>query len=119
MIKQRPDVLKGATIKVQSSMGTAYNTINVIETGPFEVFVNVKQGGSDTQAVAEAIGRLCSLVLRMPDGLTQIQKTREIIEQLEGIGGSRPVGDVRSLPDGLAKALKIYIGDNDDTDIHM
>ena len=51
--------------------------------------------------------------------MSQIERTRGIIDQLEGIGGSRPVGDVRSLPDGLAKALKIYIGDNDDADIHM
>jgi ribonucleoside-diphosphate reductase alpha chain len=115
MIKQRPEVLSGATIKIQSSMGTAYNTINSSKDGPFEVFVNVKKGGSDTQAVSEAIGRLCSLVLRMPDGLSQIERMEEIIYQLNGIGGSRPVGDVRSMPDGLAKALKMYLGDDNDT----
>lgn len=117
-IRQRPEALHGASVKIPTGVGTAYITINDIEKeelgGPFEVFVNVRKGGSDTQATAEAIGRLCSLVLRMNDGLTQEQRAREIIDQLHGIGGSRPIEEVRSLPDGVAKALRLHLERNDD-----
>ena len=48
-------------------MGTAYITVNSDERGePFEVFLNVGKAGSEVSAVSEAIGRLISLVLRMP-----------------------------------------------------
>ncbi|OYV58079.1 MAG: hypothetical protein B7X01_04070, partial [Acidiphilium sp. 21-62-4] len=36
------------------------------EEGPMEVFVNVGRAGSDIAALAEALGRLISLNLRLP-----------------------------------------------------
>ena len=109
-LKPRPAVLHGTTYRTPSPLGTAFITIN--ENGdraPFEVFANVGKAGSDTAAVAEAIGRLISLVLRMPSTLTTQERLTEVIDQLAGIGGQRPMGfgpnRVRSLPDAVAQVL--------------
>jgi ribonucleoside-diphosphate reductase alpha chain len=107
-------VLQGTTYRTPTPLGTAYITIN--ENGdrtPFEVFANVGKAGSDTAAVAEAIGRLVSLTLRMPSPLTAQERLAEIIDQLAGIGGRRPMGfgpnRVRSLPDAVAQVLARHI----------
>src|SRR3989441_4126116 len=84
------------------------------EHEPFEVFVQVGKGGSDTMAVAEALGRLISLALRMPSPLSTQRRLEEIISQLSRIGGAQPVGfgpsKVLSLPDALARCLAQHIG---------
>jgi len=112
--KPRPRVLHGNTYRTPTPLGTAYITIN--ENGdrtPFEVFANVGKAGSDTAAVAEAIGRLISLTLRMPSPLTSDERLAGVIEQLSGIGGRRPMGfgpnRVRSLPDAIAQVLARHI----------
>lgn len=112
--KPRPGVLHGNTYRTPTPLGTAYITIN--ENGdrtPFEVFANVGKAGSDTAAVAEAIGRLISLTLRMPSPLTAEERLAGVIEQLSGIGGRRPLGfgpnRVRSLPDAIAQVLARHI----------
>jgi ribonucleoside-diphosphate reductase alpha chain len=73
----------------------------------------VGKAGSDTAAVAEAIGRLISLTLRMPSPLTNQERLTEVIDQLNGIGGQRPMGfgpnRVRSLPDAIAQVLARHI----------
>jgi ribonucleoside-diphosphate reductase alpha chain len=112
--KPRPMVLRGTTYRTPTPLGTAYITIN--ENGdaePFEIFANVGKAGSDTAAVAEAIGRLISLALRMPSPLTAQERMAEVIDQLSGIGGGRPLGfgpnRVRSLPDAVAQVLARHI----------
>jgi ribonucleoside-diphosphate reductase alpha chain len=112
--KPRPMELHGTTYRTPTPLGTAYVTIN--ENGnsePFEVFANVGKAGSDTAAVAEAIGRLISLALRMPSPLGAHERLTEVIDQLAGIGGGRPMGfgpnRVRSLPDALAQVLARHI----------
>jgi len=112
--KPRPMVLQGTTYRTPTPLGTAYITIN--ENGdksPFEIFANVGKAGSDTAAVAEAIGRLISLTLRMPSPLTTRERLTEVIDQLSGIGGRRPLGfgpnRVRSLPDAIAQVLARHI----------
>jgi ribonucleoside-diphosphate reductase alpha chain len=112
--KPRPMVLHGTTYRTPTPLGSAYITIN--ENGdrsPFEVFANVGKAGSDTAAVAEAIGRLVSLALRMPSPLTARERLIEVIDQLAGIGGGRPMGfgpnRVRSLPDAVAQVLARHL----------
>lgn len=111
-ISPRPRSLKGQTYKIETPLGTAYVTLNrngADESEPFEVFCNVGKDGSDTAAVSEAIGRLISLVLRLPSSLSAEERLNQIIQQLNGIGGGRWLGlgpnQIRSLPDGIAKAL--------------
>jgi len=78
--KERLEELSGCTIKVATSCGNLYVTVNFSETGePFEVFVRMGKAGGCSGSFLEAIGRLISLGLRsgVPAG--------EIISQLKGI----------------------------------
>src|SRR5882724_4093455 len=74
-VKPRPHSLTGATYRMETPIGTAFITVNDNGGGePFEVFVQVGKAGSDTMAVAEALGRLVSLVLRLPSPLTPTRR---------------------------------------------
>jgi ribonucleoside-diphosphate reductase alpha chain len=115
VVKPRPRSLSGRTYRVETPLGTAYVVVNETQEGePFEVFVSVGKAGSDTMAVAEAMGRLISLALRLPSPLSPRRRLAEIIAQLAGIGGGRPLGfgpqRVLSLPDGIARVLSEYVG---------
>jgi ribonucleoside-diphosphate reductase alpha chain len=114
-VRPRPHSLGGHTYRLRTPLGTAYTTVNVNGDGePFEVFLNVGKAGSDTAAVAEAIGRLISLVLRIPSPLSSTKRLNQVVRQLKGIGGGRPMGfgrdRVRSLPDGVAQVLAEHLG---------
>ena len=112
-IKARPAVVQGYTRQVSAPEGKINVTINSDDHGPLEVFVNVCKAGSDIAALAEALGRLISLNLRVLSPLSQTDRAKEIAEQLRGIGGSRSVGfgmqQVRSLPDAVARALEMHL----------
>jgi ribonucleoside-diphosphate reductase alpha chain len=113
--KPRPRAVHGSTYEIATPLGKVYVTINRNgEDEPFEVFCNVGKAGSDTAAVSEAIGRLISLALRLPSPLSPTERLQEIVDQLGGIGGGRPMGfgarRVRSLPDGIAQALAEDLG---------
>jgi len=112
------DILRKA-VADGTPLGKAFVTIN--ENGdyqPFEVFINSAKAGSDTAAVSEAIGRLVSYILRLTSTVEPSKRLRDVISQLNGIGGGRPLGfgpnRVRSLPDGLAQILTDYIQGRDD-----
>jgi ribonucleoside-diphosphate reductase alpha chain len=114
-VKPRPHSLTGATYRMETPIGTAFITVNDNGGGePFEVFVQVGKAGSDTMAVAEALGRLVSLVLRLPSPLSPRQRLEAAISQLSFIGGGQPTGfgaaKVLSLPDALARTLAEHIG---------
>ena len=115
VIRPRPHSLAGKTYRKETPIGTAFITVNGTEDGePFEVFVQVGKGGSDTMAVAEALGRLISLTLRLPSTLTPQRRLEEVISQLSRIGGAQPMGfgagKVLSLPDALGRTLAEHIG---------
>jgi ribonucleoside-diphosphate reductase alpha chain len=115
VVKPRPHSLSGATYRMETPIGTAFITVNETSGGdPFEVFVQVGKAGSDTMAVAEALGRLISLVLRLPSPLSAQRRLEEVISQLSRIGGGQPTGfgaaKVLSLPDALARTLGEHIG---------
>src|SRR5262245_7526903 len=116
VVKPRPRSLVGRTYRVETPLGTAYVVVNENGDGgePFEVFVSVGKAGSDTMAVAEAIGRLVSLTLRMPSPVPARRRLEEVTDQLVGIGGARPLGigpgRVLSLPDGIAQVLARHLG---------
>ncbi|HXG16687.1 MAG TPA: vitamin B12-dependent ribonucleotide reductase [Calidithermus sp.] len=115
VVKPRPHSLKGTTYRSETPIGTAYITVNETPEGEaFEVFVQVGKGGSDTMAVAEALGRLISLVLRLPSPLSAQRRLEEVISQLRHIGGGQPTGfgprRILSLPDAIARTLAEHIG---------
>ncbi len=123
VVKPRPQSLAGHTYRMETPIGTAFVTVNDTGTGePFEVFVQVGKAGSDTMAVAEALGRLVSLVLRLPSPLSARRRLEEVISQLARIGGGQPTGfgpsKVLSLPDALARVLSEHIGEAAGVGLH-
>lgn len=112
-IKPLPTVVHGYTRHLNSPEGKVNITINSDEQGPLEVFINVGKAGSDISALAEALGRLISLNLRILSPLSQVDRTKVIAEQLRSIGGSRSIGfgaqQVRSMPDAVARALELHM----------
>jgi len=113
-LRPRPKVLKGQTYRVETPLGTAYITINHDESDqPYEVFVNQGKAGSDIAPLSEAIGKLTSIVLRIPSSMSPDERLREIAHKLRGIGGSSSFGfgpeRTRSLPDALAKVLEEHL----------
>jgi ribonucleoside-diphosphate reductase alpha chain len=108
--KRRPQVLRGATYKVNTPFGMAYITINDLNGTPGEIFLNVGKAGSDVFAMAEALGRVCSLFLRYGD---HGNKVNLLIKHLKGIGGSGAIGfgvnRVESIADAVAKSLEIHM----------
>jgi len=112
--KARPRFLHGYTCSIETPLGKAFITININGGDqPFEVFINTAKAGSDTAAVSEAIGRLVSYILRLASPVEPRQRLAEVVRQLNGIGGGRSMGfgpnRVRSLPDGVARALDEYL----------
>ncbi|WP_042159604.1 adenosylcobalamin-dependent ribonucleoside-diphosphate reductase [Paenibacillus gorillae] len=108
--KRRPQMLRGATYKINTPFGMAYITINDLNGTPAEIFLNVGKAGSDVFAMAEALGRVCSLFLRYGD---HGNKVKLLIKHLKGIGGSGAIGfgvnRVESIADAVAKALETHL----------
>jgi ribonucleoside-diphosphate reductase alpha chain len=109
--RKRARRLKGATYFVHTPVGKAFVTVNRNgEEEPFEVFANVGKVGSEGAAMSEALGRLISLVLRIPSHITPSERLEMVVDQLGGIGGARSIGfganRVASLPDALAQVLR-------------
>lgn len=115
--RARPATLHGNTYRKNTPIGTAYITVNANGGGnqqPFEVFINVGKAGSDVAADAEGLGRLISLILRMPSPLTPEERIQDIVAQLRGIGSGRAQGfgknRVMSLPDAVGQVLAEHGG---------
>jgi ribonucleoside-diphosphate reductase alpha chain len=115
-VRPRPYKRHGCTVSKATPSGTAHITMNDDEQGqPFEVFVEIGKAGSDIKAMAEAMGRLMSLILRMASPVSPVERVREIVKQITGIGGARSYGfgkrRVLSLPDAVGQALaENYLG---------
>src|SRR5207249_5770675 len=113
-ITGRAHALRGVTYQIETPLGTAYITVNHDENGePLEVFVNQGKAGSDIAPLSEAIGKLSSLLLRVPSEVTPRARMQEIIKKLRGIGGASSTGlgvdRTRSLPDALAQVLEEHL----------
>ncbi|WP_314000804.1 adenosylcobalamin-dependent ribonucleoside-diphosphate reductase [uncultured Paenibacillus sp.] len=115
--KRRPSVLRGATYKLNTPFGMAYITINDIDGTPGEIFLNVGKAGSDVFAMAEALGRVCSLFLRYGD---HGSKVKLLVKHLKGIGGSGAIGfganRVESIADAVAKSLEMHVAANEEAE---
>jgi len=113
----RPTILNGTTYRKHTPIGTAYITVNSDgehANEPFEIFINVAKVGSDVAADAEGLGRLISLILRMPSSMDPEERAENVIAQLRSIGSGRQQGfgknRVMSLPDAVAQALEEHLG---------
>jgi ribonucleoside-diphosphate reductase alpha chain len=110
--RQRPSMLRGRTVKMNSPLGDLYVTINEDEAGrPFEVFCTLGKAGGAAMADTEAIGRLASLALRSGIPITAVR------DQLRGISCDRAVGvgpnKVLSAPDAVAQAVERYLAERE------
>lgn len=110
VVMPRPMMVEGVTYQAETPVGKTFITINHNENNdPFEVFITVGKSGSDVTAMADALGRMISLNLRLVGQLAPKEKVKQIVAQLIGIGGATSVGfgenKVRSLPDAVAKVL--------------
>jgi ribonucleoside-diphosphate reductase alpha chain len=106
--RSRPDLLKGATRRIETPLGTMYVNITEDDKGqPFEVFISLGKAGGALMADVEAIGRLISLALR--SGIPM----REVYRQLRGISSDRVVGlgpnKVLSVPDAIGIAIEKWM----------
>ncbi|PIZ99811.1 MAG: ribonucleoside-diphosphate reductase, adenosylcobalamin-dependent, partial [Candidatus Levybacteria bacterium CG_4_10_14_0_2_um_filter_35_8] len=109
----RPYMVQGSTYLTETPVGKTYVTINHdINEEPFEVFITVGKSGSDVAAMADALGRMISLNLRLNGQLPPRERIKKVVAQLIGIGGTKSVGfggnKVRSLPDAVAKVLSTH-----------
>lgn len=114
-VKPRPMVLHGSTYEVETPVGRAFVTINTNGGNqPSELFINVGKAGSDVTAMAEALGKVISLILRMASPVTPMERAHKIASMLVGIGGARSLGfgenRIRSLPDAVAKIIDRHFG---------
>lgn len=114
-VKPRPMVVHGSTYKVETPVGQAFITINTNGgRQPLEVFINVGKAGSDVTAMAEALGRVTSLMFRLASPVSPIERAHKVAAELIGIGGARSLGfgenRVRSLPDAVAKVIDRHFG---------
>ncbi len=113
-ITERAHALSGVTYQIETPLGTAYITVNHDRRGePLEVFVNQGKAGSDIAPLSEAIGKLSSLLLRIPSEMPPRERMQEMIKKLRGIGGANSTGlgmdRTRSLPDALARILEEHL----------
>jgi len=104
-----PEIIPSVRLRQPTPFGNMHLHISVEpKTGQErEVFAQLGKGGDLANSDLEAICRLVSLLLRSGGEL------RMVIDQLEDIGSSLSVpaqgGRVRSLGDGLARALQKYL----------
>jgi ribonucleoside-diphosphate reductase alpha chain len=109
-VRSRPDLLRGTTRRLESTLGTMYVTITEDDKGqPFEVFISLGKAGGALMADVEAIGRLISLALRSGVPLTKVYR------QLRDISSDRAVGlgpnKVKSVPDAIGIAIEKWLQD--------
>src|SRR5438094_7849901 len=108
--RSRPDLLKGATRRVETPVGTTSGNIPEDDQGQlFEVFISLGKAGGALMADVEAMGRMISLALR--SGIPM----KEIHRQLRGISSDRVVGlgpnKVLSVPDAIGIAIEKWMQD--------
>lgn len=109
-IIDRPRHVEGSSDYINTGYGKMYVVVNHWEhdgvDNPYEVFAMLGKEGSDTHAYISAITRLISLTLR--SGTPMV----EVVKQLSGIAGNRPVYDegVQNLGpvDALSQILRKY-----------
>jgi ribonucleoside-diphosphate reductase alpha chain len=106
--RSRPELLRGATRRLETPLGTLYVTITEDDRGqPFEVFMSLGKAGGALMADVEALGRLISLALR--SGIPM----KEIYRQLRGISSDRVMGlgpnKILSVPDAVGIAIERWM----------
>jgi ribonucleoside-diphosphate reductase alpha chain len=107
--RARPASTYGSTRRVKTGYGKMYVTVNEDVEGLHEVFATIGKSGGFTESMLEALARVTSMSLRAGVGVD------EVISQLENISSPKPGWDdgehIKSIPDGVAAALKRHMAD--------
>src|SRR3972149_10908229 len=98
--KKREDVLKGETVKGKTACGNMYITINVSESGYWEVFPRHGKAGVCINVLMDSLGRMIALALRNGASLS------EVINQLRGYVCQN---SKEACPSILSKILEKYL----------
>ena len=107
--RERPQVTRGITVKIQTGCGKLYVTINEDTYGPCEVFASMGKAGGCAAAQIDAQARLISMALRSN------VDPYSVVKQLKGLRCPSPSllpqkgGRVLSCSDALAKVLEQYL----------
>lgn len=110
---ERPDILKGETVRARTPLGKIYVTVNYQQQGAArtvrEVFIHLGKTGTHINSLMEALGRVISIALQYGVPIN------EVISQLQGIksgdGIKQASGHVTfSVPDTVAYALEMALG---------
>lgn len=110
---ERPDILKGETVRARTPLGKIYVTVNYQQQGATrtvrEVFIHLGKTGTHINSLMEALGRVISIALQYGVPIN------EVISQLQGIksgdGIKQASGHVTfSVPDTVAYALEMALG---------
>ena len=113
----RPDVLEGATTRLNTERGELFVTVSTDASGtPVEVFGRLGKAGSFEHGVTELACRLATLALR--SGAT----ARDIVSECQGISEMQPFPNriggaavmVHGLGDGIAHVLESCVTSGDE-----
>lgn len=114
----RPEVLPSQTFRQSTPFGNLYVTITEKDNHPYELFATIGKAGSDVQAMAEALGRTVSVVLRSSKNGYGKDFLSDLSHQWERIGGSVShgfgEGRTTSIPDALSKVVRRYLDGTSD-----
>ena len=104
-LKSRPTITTGKTIKITTSCGNLFLTLNKDSDNEYiECFVRLGKGGTCLQSFTEAIGRLISLNLQNRAKLTEVIGHLKAIKCINP--AFNPSGKVESCSDAIAKGLE-------------
>lgn len=106
--EERPFLLQGMTVKIPTSQGKMYLTINKDKTGNVkEIFIDMGRSGELEKSFTEALGRIISIYLQSGGDVNRITRT------LKGIKGGSSIWfngiQIFSIPDGIAKAIELAV----------
>ena len=110
--EERPFMLNGTTIRMPTSQGKMYLTVNKDEIGKIkEVFIDMGRSGETEKSFTEALGRLISIYLQSGGDVNRVIRT------LKGIKGGNSLWfngiQIFSIPDGIAKAIELTLKNRD------
>jgi len=107
--RDRPDVLRGVTQRIDTGYGKLYVNINEDPEAdrPFELFANIGNSGGFTASFTEALAKTISTALRA--GVDPW----EIADELQGIRSPKVAWDkgeqIQSIPDAIGTAMRRYL----------
>jgi ribonucleoside-diphosphate reductase alpha chain len=102
---ERPEMLLGVTMKIQSGCGKLWITINPYKGRPWEIFASSGSDGGCTSNIQE-IARLTSLLFR--EGVA----VEKVIDQLKSVKCAHAVASrcgVKSCSDAIAKQIERFM----------